>query len=214
MQRSKDGDVSNIHMRTGFEMETHNEIAVPNSRERLIRAGYELLTHRGTSGSGVDLIAGQANCAKATLYNIFGSKTALTLAVLQRREDLWTRGWLEAGIKSRSSQPDDQLLAIFDMFHDWFRRDDYEGCIFMKLLLESSIEANVREAALAHIANVRLLLTDLGMEARLCEPQRFADSWLMIMQGSIMAASEGNANAARVAKRLAVPVLAAWPRQA
>ncbi|MGI9476881.1 MAG: TetR/AcrR family transcriptional regulator [Hyphomicrobiaceae bacterium] len=195
-------------------MSTTNQSVAPDSRERLIQAGYELLTQRGAGGTSVDLIAGRANCAKATLYNIFGSKTALTLAVLQRREELWTRGWLETGIKLRASRPNDQLLAMFDLFHDWFRRDDFEGCTFMKLLLESSVEANVRDAALTHLANVRLLIANLADEAGICDAQRFAEAWLMIMQGAIMAASEGNVEAARVAKRLAVPVLAAWPRRA
>ena len=189
------------------------EPASPDSRERLIQAGYELLSHRGTGATGVDLIAGRANCAKATLYNIFGSKTSLTLAVLQRREDLWTHGWLAAGIKARSSRPDDQLLAVFDMFHDWFQRDDFEGCIFMKLQLESSTEAEIRDAALNHLANVRLLIVDIAEKAALSDSHDFADAWIVIMRGAIITACEGNRDAARVARRIAEPVLAAWPKQ-
>ena len=36
----------------------------------------------------------------------------------------------------------------------------------------------------------------------------------MIMQGAIMAALDGKLDAESVAKRLAEPVLAAWPRRA
>ena len=184
----------------------------PDIRERIIRAGYELLTQRGSSGSGVDLIADKADCAKATLYKIFRSKAALTLAVLRRREDLWTRGWLETGIMSRATDPEGRLLAIFDMFHDWFRRDDFEGCTFMKILLDPTIDTEIREATLAHTANIRLIITKLAEEAGLQDVQGFADSWLMIMDGAILAACQGNPQAASVAKRMAVPVLEAWPR--
>lgn len=209
------GDAAKVPGPTGAgsKLKTQHLSACPDSRERLIQAGYELLTQRGASGTGVDLIAGRANCAKATLYNIFGSKAALTLAVLQRREDLWTYDWLEAGINSGTTCPDGRLLAVFDMLHDWFRRDDYEGCTFMQLLFESSAETNVRDAVLAHVANVRAMITNLAEQADLCDVGRFADAWFMIMQGAILTASQGNADAAIVAKRLAEPVLAAWPRQ-
>ena len=102
----------------------------PEIRERLIVAAYELLMRRGNSGAGVDHIAGKAECAKATLYKLFGSKAELMRAALQRREELWTRGWLEKGIMSRSNDPEGRLIAIFDMFYDWFGRDDFEGCTF------------------------------------------------------------------------------------
>ena len=44
------------------------------------------------------------------------------LAFLQQREELWTKGWVEAEARSRGETPEEQLLAIFDLFHEWFRR--------------------------------------------------------------------------------------------
>ncbi len=186
----------------------------PDIRERLIQAGYELLTQRGSSGTGVDLIAERADCAKATLYKIFGSKSALTRAVLQRREDLWTRGWLEKGIMSRANNAEGRLLAIFDMFHDWFRSDDFEGCTFMKILLDPTIDSEIRESALAHSVNIRLIVSGLAEKAGLQDVERFADAWLMLMDGAILSACQGKPEAASIAKRMAEPVLAAWPRSA
>ena len=85
--------------------------------------------------------------------------------MLQRREELRTRGWLETGIKLRASRVDDPLLAMFERFHDWFLRGDVEGCTLMNLLLESSVEANIRDAALTRLARLRLLITNLADEA-------------------------------------------------
>jgi hypothetical protein len=40
------------------------------------------------------------------------------LAVLQRREQLWTFDLVERQSRLRGSTPEAQLLAIFDVFHD------------------------------------------------------------------------------------------------
>lgn len=185
----------------------------PDIRERLIVAAYELLVRRGSSGTGVDLIAGRADCAKATLYKLFGSKADLMRAALQRREELWTRNWLEKGIMSRSNDAEGRLIAIFDMFHEWFRRDDFEGCTFMKTLLDPTIDAKIRTAALGHAGNIRVMVVDLADGAGLRDAEGFADAWLTIMYGAIAAAMAGNAEAARAAKRAAEPMLRAWPRR-
>lgn len=188
-------------------------MARPDIRERLIAAAYELLVRRGAAGTGVDLIAGRADCAKATLYKLFGSKAELMRAALQRREELWTQNWLEEGIMSRSNDAEGRLIAIFDMFHEWFRRDDFEGCTFMKVLLDPTIDPTIRTAALRHTDNIRALVVDLADGAGLPDAEGFADAWLTIMHGAIAAAMAGNPDAALIAKRAAEPLLRAWPRR-
>ncbi len=59
------------------------------------------------------------------------------LAVLQRREEPWTFGLIEQKSRARGNTPEEQLLAIFDVLHEWFQsRDGYEGCSFINVLLE------------------------------------------------------------------------------
>ena len=55
-----------------------------------------------------------------TLYRNFPSKDDLILDFLQRREQLWTREWLQADGR-RGVRPQEQLLAIFDIFSEWFQ---------------------------------------------------------------------------------------------
>jgi AcrR family transcriptional regulator len=70
------------------------------------------------------------------LYRHFPSKTDLVLAFLQEREQRWTVGRVEAEARRRGSTPEGRLLATFDMFDEWFRRDDFEACAFINVLLE------------------------------------------------------------------------------
>src|SRR5882762_9190069 len=101
-----------------------SEAAKP--RERLIDAAYELFATNGISQVGIDTVLSKARCAKASLYGNFDSKVDLAIAFLDRREAVWTRGWLEAEVKRRAPTPDKRLLAIFDVFDGWFRKKTFE----------------------------------------------------------------------------------------
>src|ERR687895_1242404 len=105
-------------------------------RERVLDTAYELFSRRGIRAVGIDEVVVRAGVAKATLYRHFPSKDDLVLAFLERREERWTRDWVEAEARRRGETPEEQLLAIFDAFDEWFRRDDFEGCSFVNVLLE------------------------------------------------------------------------------
>ena len=138
----------------------------------------------------------------------------LAVAFLDRRETLWTRGWLEAEIKRRTSDPQQRLLAIFDVFDGWFRKKTFEGCSFINVLLETKTDSPVHEAAAIHLSKIRAIVRALAEEAGLSTPAKFAQVWHMLMKGSIVSACEGNKNAAREAKEAARLVLAGWARKA
>jgi len=89
-----------------------------DARERIIATAYDLFSRRGVRAVGIDEITDTAGVAKATLYRHFPSKDDLILAFLQRREDVWTHGWVEREARSRADDPEDQLLAIFDIFDE------------------------------------------------------------------------------------------------
>ena len=38
--------------------------------------------------------------------------------------------------RSRAQNPENQLLAIFDVYDLWFRDDNFEACSFVQVLLE------------------------------------------------------------------------------
>jgi AcrR family transcriptional regulator len=181
-------------------------------RERLVHAAYDLFARDGVNQVGIDKILAKSGCAKASLYSNFKTKVELAIAFLDRREAVWTRGWLEAEIKRRSNNPEGRLLAIFDVFDGWFRTKKFEGCSFINVLLESKVDSPVRQAAAIHLAKIRAMVCSLAEEANLREPKKFAQAWHMLMKGSIVSAGEGNRNAAREAKCAARLVLSGWKR--
>ena len=188
----------------------HTEV---RPRERLINAAYDLFSKDGVSQVGIDTILAKSDCAKASLYSNFKTKVELAIAFLDKREAVWTRGWLESEIKRRAKTPEGRLLAIFDVFDGWFHKKSFEGCSFINVLLESRVDNPVRKAASIHLAKIRAIVRGLAEEANLREPEKFAQAWHMLMKGSIVSAGEGNRNAARDAKCAAQLVLKGWKRR-
>jgi AcrR family transcriptional regulator len=173
------------------------------ARERVLDAAYELFLRRGIRDVGVDEVIETAGVAKATLYRHFPSKDDLVVAFLDRREERWTFDWVEAEATRRGATPEQQLLAIFDLFDEWFHRPDFEACSFINVMLEMGSDHPVGRASIDHLGNVRSVVLRLAKEAGLRDADSFAHSWHILMKGSIVAAAEGDANAARRAQAMA-----------
>jgi AcrR family transcriptional regulator len=174
------------------------------ARERVLGTAYDLFSRRGIRAVGIDEVIERAGVAKATLYRHFRSKDDLVLAFLARREQLWTRELVEAGARARGATPAEQLLAIFDVFDEWFQREDFEGCSFVNVLLETADrEHRVGAASAAHLENIRSIVRTLAAEAGVRDPEAFALSWHILMKGSIVQAAEGDRQAAERAKAMA-----------
>jgi len=179
-------------------------IPVRTPRQRILDSAYELFSRRGVRAVGVDEVIAHASVAKATLYRHFTSKDELVLAFLQQREQLWTKSWVEAEARRRGSTPEGQLLAIFDLFDEWFRKEDFEGCSFINILLEmNDRETAIGSASAVHLANIRSVIRGLAEEAELRDPEEFSHSFHILMKGAIVAAGEGDTEAARRAQAMA-----------
>ncbi len=172
-------------------------------RERVLRAAYELFSQHGTRAVGIDTIINRAGVAKMTLYRHFSSKDDLILAFLKRREELWVRGWLQPESTRRGESPAQRLLAVFEVFSEWFEEVGFEGCSFLNVMTEiSDSGSRVRQATVQHLANIRGFLCELAAEAGVADADAFARQWHILMKGSIMAAAEGDVKAAARAREL------------
>jgi AcrR family transcriptional regulator len=193
-------------MQSTDERESPVRIGAP--RERLLTTAYQLFRQNSVNTVGVDRIVAEADVAKTTLYRHFPSKEDLTVSVLQHHEEVWTRGWLEQEIGRRGTTAGGRLLGIFDAFDEWFHRDDYEGCLFARVLLETSDpESPVRAAATTGLENVRAFIRSLAEDAGVDDPDGLALQIQMLLLGAIVAATFGHLDAARQAREVARALL-------
>lgn len=116
---------------------------------------------------------------------------------------MWTHGFVANGARARSDNPEGQLLAIFDVFDDWFSSpDELDACSFINVMLEMGASHPLGEACVGYLDNIRSVVHVLASETGLRDPEEFARSWHILMKGSIISAAEGDLKAARRAKEM------------
>ena len=189
-----------LHQREEVNAPEHRESA---ARERILDACYELFSHRGIRAVGVDEVVARSGVAKATLYRHFPSKDDLIIAFLNVREQRWTRNFVEAEVLHRAEEPEQRLLAIFDIYDEWFHREDFEACSFVNVLLELGRHHPAGAASIRHLEQIRSMVRRFAEDAGLHEADSFVQSWYILMKGSIVAAAEGDAHAAVRGKAMA-----------
>lgn len=172
-------------------------------RERIINAAYDLFARRGVRDVGINELISRSGVAKATFYRHFASKDELVLAFLEQRDRVWTVNAIVGEARRRADAPEQQLLAIFDVFSDWFRRTDFEACSFINVLLEMGAAHPLGRASIDYLAKIRGHVKQLADEAGLERTEDFSRSWHILMKGSIISAAEGDVEAAMRARQLA-----------
>src|ERR671918_2227262 len=154
-----------------------------SARERILDTAYDLFSHHGIRAVGVDRIIATSGVAKMSLYRHFHSKEALVLAFLQEREKRWTLEWLHADVTGRAEDGAGRMLAIFDVFDEWFRRTYFEGCSFINVLLEfGELEHPIRRATTEHLATIRGLVREFAEQAGMADPDAVARQWHLPFQ--------------------------------
>lgn len=184
-----------------------------SAREEILKAAYKLFSRHGINQIGIDAILAESACAKASLYKYFRTKTDLAIAFLKQREQNWTHGWFEVGVRGFTPDPAGRLLAIFEVFDRWFHSRQFEGCPFISVLTESNIANPIRKEAVHQLDILRSIVQRLAMEAGLERPQEFAQIWQILMNGAIVSASQGNRDAAAKAGQAARLILKNWTRK-
>ncbi|MFC0678149.1 TetR/AcrR family transcriptional regulator [Lysobacter korlensis] len=177
-------------------------------RERIVSSAYPLFVNRGIRDVSVGEIERVARVSHADFEREFPTRDDLAAECLERREREWTFGVVEAGARARGTTPEERLLAIFDVFDEWFRRDDYEACTFINVLLEMGREHPLGRASAEYLVHIRRIVGTLATEAGLRDPDELALSWHILMKGSIINAVEGDAKAALRAKEMARDLIA------
>jgi AcrR family transcriptional regulator len=179
------------------------ESTTATSVSRIMAVAYELFSRRGVRDVGVNELIERSGVAKATFYRHFPSKDSLVLAFLEQRDKQWTVDAIVSEARRRGETPTEQLLAIFDVFGDWFLREDFEACSFINVLLEMGPAHPLGQASIDYLARIRGHVQALAEEAGLQRPEEFARSWHILMKGSIISATEGDMHAAKRAQQMA-----------
>jgi AcrR family transcriptional regulator len=156
------------------------------ARERLLSSASELFYAEGVQTVGIDRIIEHAGVAKASLYNIFGSKEGLVGAYLASHYDDTTERLTAAVERHRS--PRKRLLAVFEAQGQIIAEPSFRGCAFISATAEAPSGGVIEEAADKYRAWIRALFTDLAEQAEAANPAELARRLQMIYDGAGLAA--------------------------
>jgi AcrR family transcriptional regulator len=157
-----------------------------SARERLLAAADELFYAEGVQTVGIDRIVERAGVAKASLYNVFGSKEELVAAYLASRHER-TTSRLTRAIK-KIKDPRQKILAVFDVQAQQFEQPDFNGCAFMSASTEAPTGGLVERAADQFRAEIRGMFTDLAEQAGAPDHARLGRQLHLLYDGAGLAA--------------------------
>jgi AcrR family transcriptional regulator len=157
-----------------------------SARERLLASANELFYAEGVQTVGIDRIVEHAGVAKASLYNLFGSKEGLVQAYLAARHDGTIERLTEA--INRHRDPRKRLLAVFEAQGQLFATPGFRGCAFVAATAEAPRGSLTEKAADDYRSWIRALFTDLGEQAGASSPVELARQLQVIYDGAGLAA--------------------------
>ncbi|EOR06406.1 TetR/AcrR family transcriptional regulator [Acinetobacter sp. ANC 3926] len=143
------------------------------------------LFNRFTYGSiGVDRIILESGVAKMTFYKYFPSKEKLVEACLIRRNENIQTAILGELETYRESDALGRIKAIYSWYVNWFKSEDFNGCMFQK----ATVEVLKQYPSVIHpIESYRTWLhnlsEDLFLKLNVSQPQVLASMFINILDG-------------------------------
>ena len=182
----------------------------PSARDRILAAASELFYQEGVNKVGIDRIIAKSGVAKMSLYNNFKSKDDLIAAYIQEYDQTWGP-WFRNKVESLAAEPEAQLLAIFDVLHEWFQKPDFRGCTFVNTAVElANPDHPAAQIAVKHKEMTVAYIQSLTTAAKLTKPEALAFQIAILIEGAIAIAVMGKtAETALQAKAAASMLIAA-----
>jgi AcrR family transcriptional regulator len=152
-------------------------------KQHLIDTARHLFASEGFHTTGIERILEEAGVAKMTLYNNFGSKDMLIVAVLNQTSIEMRQRLVDS--VSHINDPYEQILGIFDALAGWHRSDDFCGCMFQAAVAEfPDPNSEPAKAAQAHLIGLIDIFQSMCLQAELDDAPTLASMLAMLASGA------------------------------
>lgn len=175
-------------------------------RDRLLDAADRLFYQEGVRAVGIDRLLADADAAKASLYQHFGSKDQLVASYLERRtRDARTS--IEAYLSG--TPPSQRALKFFDWVVEWAASPDFRGCPLQHTVSELTDTAHparaiVHDQRAWFAARLREWTTAAGVK----NPTAMARALMVVFDGALVGSEVDGPQRASDARWLARKLLA------
>ena len=160
--------------------------------DSIITAATTLFTLYGYNAPSIDKICEAAKVSKMTFYRHFNDKDQLIDEVLSKKRYQFIDAIKHISASSPTTRS--KLLNIFNYYENWFKDEDFNGCLFSRALFETGytntkvqqINQTFRSEMLEQLC---LILSDiLKPEAA----ERISTMIMMLIDGAIIAQASNN----------------------
>lgn len=176
--------------------------------QRLTATAARLFQERGLTRVGINEIIREADVARMSLYNNFGSKEALALAaygeVSKDRHEA-----MEAAIAA-SAGPAEAILAMFDLAAALADSPSFKGCAFVNLAAHVGIDdERLVDLVKGHKRTLRGSFERLAADLGVAEPMVLGRQLLALWDGALVDAFiEGTSDPILAARAAAAKLIA------
>lgn len=159
-----------------------------SKKEAILDVSTSLFCKHGYHSVGIDRITSESNTAKMTLYKYFPSKENLIENILLRRDQQLRESIL--GAVERQKINIKKLKAIFEWYEKWMRRQDFNGCMFIKASNEfPDANLKIRLISKDHKLWLRDLLQSILTDMNAESPSQLASYIMVILDGLTVSAN-------------------------
>src|SRR5690606_14240367 len=118
--------------------------------EKILQTARRLFCQAGIHATGIARIIEESGVSRRSLYTHYGSKENLLKAVFETEADMWFY-WFDIELPQKKCSAEERILALFDLMQEWFRKDDFFGCVFINAVAEhEKCNSWIQEIANAH----------------------------------------------------------------
>jgi|ERR1051326_3774120 AcrR family transcriptional regulator len=167
-------------------------MAASDTRARILESAARLFHEQGYNGTGISTILREAGVNSGSLYNIFPSKEALLVGVLERYTEL-LHPIVMAPVEAKTQDPIERVFALLDQYRVWLAPIQFTmGCPIGNLALEVGDSQTIARALIRKnfdgwIASVRAWLEAAGDRLpRDIDRAALAQFILTVMEGGVM----------------------------
>jgi AcrR family transcriptional regulator len=172
------------------------------ARERILETALRLFYAEGVKATGIDKIIAESGVAKMSFYRHFPAKADLVCAFLEERHRRWMT-WFTGSVAAHTPARGSAFLAVADALAEWLASPEFRGCAFINIAAElPDQESRERAIAAAHKHDLERLLEDYAAADGLAPAEEAARLALIVVDGAIVRAQNGETHAAAGALHL------------
>ncbi len=156
-----------------------------SKRTAIVERAYDSFYRGGFHATGVDALADEAGVSKRTLYKYFPTKEHLIEAVLDYY-GARVRIYIMDAATARTSDPREQILAIFDIRRDLMLQQQFRGCLAQQAAQEyRDKHVRIEQLGEATIHYFETHFITLCKQAKLKDPTHLGKHVHLLFQGAV-----------------------------